>query len=552
MSQSLVEDPSGNLYVANQLSNRLESAVDNAIFNYGIAETEEEQEQLLSALVAIMLQSIFFSLDLSIRRGASFAVKEINRHPDYHIADDPMSRWAIDREMLNEIANSTIPYVDNTLKDIRTGDFEQAKTRATQIGRTETMTAFNESARYRYKAFGLLKFRILTHLDACTDDKVLRDGTILRGGCASLHGKTFPINERKYMPPFHPFCYSSDTEVLTKDGFIFFENLTGDELVATLNPETRSLEYQPIKRIIKYEYNGEMILYKNRNIDLLVTPDHRFPYISKWDNDTKEVPKIKWKLAKNLKTSDLLMRNCLWEGKINNPFPKFSLEPFIRFMAWWLSDGSETERKGIYQTKIAQEDKLDELIKDIKGLEVKLDIGKNGIYIFDKELGKYLMQFGKSYQKFIPQWIKDLPSYLLRMFLNTYVKADGYKKKGKIWKGYKFRDSYTYFTTSKRLSDGLGEIILKVGNHPSFRTQHPTEHTDSRGRVFKGKYPMDVISECYSKYSIVKPSYISKEDYNGTVWCVEAEKNHIIYVRRNGKCLWCGNCRCIILPVFPR
>jgi SpoVK/Ycf46/Vps4 family AAA+-type ATPase len=38
-----------------------------------------------------------------------------------------------------------------------------------------------------------------------------------------------------------------------------------------------------------------------------------------------------------------------------------------------------------------------------------------------------------------------------------------------------------------------------------------------------------------------KPKVENWEDYSGTVWCVTVP-NHIIYVRRNGKPVWCGNC----------
>jgi SpoVK/Ycf46/Vps4 family AAA+-type ATPase len=38
-----------------------------------------------------------------------------------------------------------------------------------------------------------------------------------------------------------------------------------------------------------------------------------------------------------------------------------------------------------------------------------------------------------------------------------------------------------------------------------------------------------------------KPRIERWEDYSGTVWCVTVQ-NHIVYVRRNGKPVWCGNC----------
>ena len=38
-------------------------------------------------------------------------------------------------------------------------------------------------------------------------------------------------------------------------------------------------------------------------------------------------------------------------------------------------------------------------------------------------------------------------------------------------------------------------------------------------------------------------------EYDGFVYDIELEKNHIFYVRRNGKCVWGSNCRCRMIPV---
>jgi len=42
---------------------------------------------------------------------------------------------------------------------------------------------------------------------------------------------------------------------------------------------------------------------------------------------------------------------------------------------------------------------------------------------------------------------------------------------------------------------------------------------------------------------------ISTEEYSGLVCCVELEKYHTIYTRRNSKCVWSGNCTCDLAPM---
>ena len=71
------------------------------------------------------------------------------------------------------------------------------------------------------------------------------------------------------------YCYDEATEVLTLRGWIPFRELTTNDFVATLNPETNELVYQRPKRLISYYYEGRMVKVHSRHIDLLVTPNHR-------------------------------------------------------------------------------------------------------------------------------------------------------------------------------------------------------------------------------------------------------------------------------------
>ncbi|MBU3957863.1 MAG: hypothetical protein KKB25_02215, partial [Nanoarchaeota archaeon] len=46
-------------------------------------------------------------------------------------------------------------------------------------------------------------------------------------------------------------CYDEKTEILTEDGWKRFKDLTKNDLIATLNPNTEKLEYRKPNRIIK-------------------------------------------------------------------------------------------------------------------------------------------------------------------------------------------------------------------------------------------------------------------------------------------------------------
>ena len=93
-------------------------------------------------------------------------------------------------------------------------------------------------------------------------------------------GKTENINRA---------CYSSDTETLTENGWKLYPDILEDERIATFNPETNALEYHlPISKHV-YDYNGEMVRFRNTNCDILVTPDHKMWVSAKVKDDWSKV-----------------------------------------------------------------------------------------------------------------------------------------------------------------------------------------------------------------------------------------------------------------------
>jgi len=81
-------------------------------------------------------------------------------------------------------------------------------------------------------------------------------------------------------------CYDKKTEILTNKGWKLFKDLDNNEIVATLNPTTQELEYQQIEARQIYDYDGLLWHYQLRDIDLLVTPNHRL-YIKPYQKNKR-------------------------------------------------------------------------------------------------------------------------------------------------------------------------------------------------------------------------------------------------------------------------
>jgi len=70
-------------------------------------------------------------------------------------------------------------------------------------------------------------------------------------------------------------CYSQDTEVLTRHGWVSFPLLTAEMEVAQYHLESGSISFHAPTAIQQLTFAGDMIHFSRDWCDLLVTPDHR-------------------------------------------------------------------------------------------------------------------------------------------------------------------------------------------------------------------------------------------------------------------------------------
>jgi len=337
------------------------------------------------------------------------------------------------------------------------------------------------------------------------------------------------------------FCYDDKTEILTQDGFRKFEELKGDELVATLNADTGCLEYRPILEKIKERYDGKLIHFGGQRLDLLVTPNHRIYRAFKSRNGSKHYELVRADSTLKRRTNTQMTSGCNWKGdkletiaipKVQNKNRKtkgvtlFPVKEFVRFMGWYLSEGCRIKRKrASYEISISQDEKniekVREIISIIKNLGFRPYINGHHIVFSSKELAHYLTQFGKCKEKHVPKWLKMLPKEELALFVDAMIKGDGCFEKGQWAK---------FYSSSKRLIDDMQEILLKLGYACNFFEVKGVGFSKN-SKVYHLRISKEQIFGGYPK----------KEDYHGYVYCVTV-RNHIILVRRNGKMVWSGNC----------
>lgn len=384
-----------------------------------------------------------------------------------------------------------------------------------------------------------------------------------------LHGTMIPIDENFTAilehkngneqieidgPPAHPSCYSEDTEVFTEHGWKLFKDVDPSEQIWTLNLATKLVELDNQINQISYDYSGDMIHFKNRTIDCLVTPDHMMVVQKSWDRRYKDRP---YKLipAIDIAISDVIPRSGKWIGTspeyiyINDR--KFPTKEFMQFMGWYLSEGSISKPiHGSWQIKISQQKEhyRKEIIELCNKIFPKIWISNDSIYIPNMEdIKDYFICLGHSHEKYIPSELLQFSPELLKELLVTFVKGDGSINKNK-WidhPEWNFQDQMVATSSSPLLINGLTEIALKIGLRPNFRTKLPIPVKHHNG-IFTAKYPQICIDFGNYNNTHYKKSFSHVEQYSGKVYCLEMSKNHSLYVRRNGKVNWSGNCRCVL------
>ncbi len=342
------------------------------------------------------------------------------------------------------------------------------------------------------------------------------------------------------------FCYDPETEVLTQQGFKRFPELQGDEVLATLNPVTEELEWQAIQRLVVQDFDGHLIHFRSeKRLDLLVTPDHRI-YREYEDHRGRKMFRLeaaqdtvrrkraspiymtaaaKWQGCHPAEISIPQMPHNRWKTKGITRFPA---APFMRFLGYYVTEGCVVRQaRGRYEIQIAQNPGpvQDKILETIRSMGFRPHVsGGNHVRFSSKELCAYLEPFGGVTAKHLSPWMKNLSVPLLTELFEAMIDGDGMREKGQARR---------FYTSSRALADDMCEIALKLG-YSTTTTSHRGVGFSKQSCVYHVSLSRRTVRQCL-------PHQISHVPYKGPVYCVTVP-NHIIFVRRNGKTVWSGNC----------
>lgn len=347
-------------------------------------------------------------------------------------------------------------------------------------------------------------------------------------------------------------CYDDQTEVLTDSGWKFFADLAYEDRICTLNPLDHRIEFNKPEAIVCYSQHKKLVSIQNQTLDIAVTLDHNM-YVCTQENVRNGSGRFTFVKARDLQYQSVIKRTGTWIGAEQKTFvlPSVALahyegravmlhqtkeiqipmDDWLAFVGIWIAEGSASSG---YKVSIAQ--KNPEKTKMIEELLARMPFefsrGDNEFYYYDKQLHSYLAGFGKSYQKFVPQFVKELSPRQIGIFLDWFALGDATMMKN----GFRI-----FYTASKELADGIQELLLKIGRLGIVKARERYGRIWIKDHFAVSARPQYEVLERVKKLD----SWLDKRDmkivdYEGKVYCATV-KNHIMYVRRNGKPYWCGN-----------
>lgn len=369
-------------------------------------------------------------------------------------------------------------------------------------------------------------------------------------------------------------CFPEWTEVLTRRGWITWREATDDDEFATRSMDGK-LQWQKPLGFVRAWHDGDLIQFRNRNLKITVTPNHRMLGECTYAVDGKRVseqlgfieaesvfkaatlsiqgngkPGGKRVKSRGRKLVDFkIPAFSTWEDGVlpSDEFVlgkwRFKWEDWAAFLGIWIAEGSclskallrSDFRIQIGQSKQANKVAYDRIETLLKRMGFKYS-AKNDRFLFnDRVIWSHLSSFGSSHFKFVPQWLKDAPVHIIKIFVEWALLGDGTKRTG------------VYLTASKRLADDMQELFQKIGLSAAIGL-YVQRDCELNGQVIRGggRLLYKVEPRRRAKVRLVPRGSRGKQripikiPYSGMVYCAMVP-NGTLYCREDGQPFWSGN-----------
>jgi NH3-dependent NAD+ synthetase len=386
------------------------------------------------------------------------------------------------------------------------------------------------------------------------------------------------------------FCYDDKTRVVTVDGPKGLSELKVGDIVFSIDSETHLMVESKVEDVFTFPYEGQMIHFRGRGADLMVTPNHRMlihtsssspnsrlvfrradecleqrdiitPVPSGWAGSTKPAQSIELRFEQRQikRTGHLSIEDafymfglfigdgCVTIGEVVAPI-KSNLSQIEYASAHHGKDGRfvpiETEMTEVrmkhynsYETtfslpvytKDRARSRLTELLTKYK---IGFSLTRDTVRIPSKGIYDFFAQCGiGARNKHIPNWILGYQSEYLVHLLRGLKDSDGAHKETKSF----------YYTSSEKLRDDFVQLCFKLGRRASVTYQGPRRPTINGKTINTGSsFTISYAGRQRTQHTL-KSQLAMTVPYKGQVWCPSVPPFENILVERNGKYTFSGN-----------
>ena len=336
------------------------------------------------------------------------------------------------------------------------------------------------------------------------------------------------------------YCFDEETELLTDKGFKLVKDISLEDRCLSREPNTRVVEYVTIDKLYQRFYKGNFYSYEGKNISINVTEDHNL-FVSKKQTRKKLRRDLLIKAKDSIEQDiQFISANGVWYGNDSDIYNVLGVDynatNFAYLVGIFCTDGSINNQDiiNINQSKEHIIIKIRECLNNLK-----IDYTEN---IFEKSKWmttfylsrKYVSYFKQFYLKENRKIPNDLLQYnteVLKSLLEGIIDGDG-------------SDGRRIYLGSKSLVDNIQEICYKIGKSSCYTSRGKGKKSwyEKEQRWITSKKDYYIISVNNKHHLNCVKSNIKIEYKEQDVYCVTLSKWNTVLSRRNGKCIWIGQC----------
>ena len=324
-------------------------------------------------------------------------------------------------------------------------------------------------------------------------------------------------------------CLDEETQVFTDRGWLYYTEISDEDLVLGINPSSGAAEWQQISEIIVKE-SDHINYWANGRCNFAMTDNHRILH-KNWNG-------FEYTRLKNTQSSRLHIPLSAHSG-----YDEYDLsDDEIRLAAWILTDGSISNDYScvdIYQSKTKGCQEIEQILDNLNLTYSKTGRNRVTEFIIERKLKnkpqrsyKYHISCGES-REFVwklslskgslPEWAYLLSQRQMMLFLNTLIKGDG--------SIYRDSDKNAILYGTENFLSAVQGLCCMCGVAASVTK-------DNRGAL-----RLNMSFNNLSTFRTDGNNKVDRVEGTFTVWCLQVPFSNFL-VRRDGRAYYTGNSWC--------